>query len=171
MTATVTAALAPVRAALLDAARADAAAVRAQAERDAEQILRDATGRADAILDEARRRGRAEATALLAATEAGTARSARRAELVARRESLDALRARVATLLRECFTGPDAARIDARLRAQVRGLLGDEAAITAVDGGGMFGRTPGRFVDASVAVLAERAVEALGARVEQLWQA
>jgi vacuolar-type H+-ATPase subunit E/Vma4 len=170
LTATATAALGPVRTALLDAARADAAAVHARAKREAEAILRDATGRAEAILDEARARGRAEAGALLAVEDGRTHRNARQAELAARRENLDALRARVAALLRERFAGPEAARLDEHLRAQARQFLGDEAVITALDGGGVVGRAPGRFVDASVAVLAERAVEALGASAERLWR-
>ena len=162
-------ALAPVRDALLDAARADAAAACARADQEARQILDDATDHANGILAAARARGRAEAAAQLDEGRAQARRRARELELTACREAFDALRGRVADLLRERCAGPNAARATAHLQAAARAHLGDEAALTTADGDGVRGQAPGRFVDASFAVLADRAVEALGQRVEQLW--
>jgi hypothetical protein len=55
------AALAPVREALLRQARAEAAQVHADAERDAQQLVAQAQASADAVLAAARARGQTEA--------------------------------------------------------------------------------------------------------------
>ncbi len=165
------AALAPVRAALLAAARADAAATRERAEQEAGRIVADAAARAEELMGRARRRGRDAADAVAEAERARARRAVRGAELRGRREAYDALLDRVAQLLRARCAGPDGPRIADRLTAGARAFLGADAVTGPGGRGGVTGRAPGRVVDGSVTVLAERAVAALGAEVERLWPA
>lgn len=163
-------ALAPVRAALLERARADAARTLSDAQRDADALLGGARAEAEALLDSARARGAEEAAAVLAAERAHARRSVRAAELQVRREAYDELRERTAARLRERCAGPGGPALAARMAEHVRAVLGPDALIGAVPGGGVRGHLDGRFADCSVEALAERAVEALGPEVEALWE-
>jgi vacuolar-type H+-ATPase subunit E/Vma4 len=162
-------ALAPVRAALLERARADAARTLARAQRDADALLEGARAEADALLDAARSRGAEEAAAVLAAERSRTRRTTLTAELEVRREAYDELRERTAARLRERCAGPDGRVLTARMAERVRAALGPDAVIVPAPGGGVRGHVAGRFADCSVDALAERAVEALGPEVEALW--
>lgn len=162
-------ALAPVRDALLERARADAARTLAAAERDADTLLEGARAEADALLGAARARGAEEAAAVLAAERSRTRRTVRTAELQVRREAYDELRERTAARLREHCAGPEGRALTAWMAERVRAALGADAVIVPVPGGGVRGYVPGRFADCSVDALAERAVEALGSEVEALW--
>jgi hypothetical protein len=163
-------ALAPVRNALLERARSDAARTLSDAARDADAQLRRAHADADALLAEARTRGAEEAAATLHAERARTGRVVRAAELQARREAYDELRERTAARLRERCAGPDSPRVAERMAELVRAVLGPDTLLEAAPGGGVRGHVAGRFADCSVEALAERAVEALGAEVEALWK-
>jgi vacuolar-type H+-ATPase subunit E/Vma4 len=163
-------ALEPVRAALRERARSDAAHILAEAEHDSAELLGRARAEADALLDAARVRGEQEATAALAAERARSRRTVRAAQLRAHREAYDELRDRVAARLRERCAGPDGAVLTERMAGQVRAVLGAEAVITPAPGGGVRGRLAGRFADCSVDTLAERALDALGPEVEALWR-
>ncbi len=79
---------------------------RARAEHEARDILDEATDRAEKILGEAHARGQADAAARRDEERARAHRRARGLELAARGEAFDALRARVADVLRERCTGP-----------------------------------------------------------------
>ncbi|MEU8717419.1 hypothetical protein [Streptomyces sp. NPDC048663] len=56
-----------------------------------------------------------------------------------------------------------------RLAETARALLGAEARITVVAGGGITADVPGRHLDLSADVLADRALERMGARIASLW--
>ncbi|WP_316770628.1 hypothetical protein [Streptomyces sasae] len=58
---------------------------------------------------------------------------------------------------------------DNQLVQIARALLGADALITAVPGGGVTADVPGRHLDLSADTLADRALERLGARIESLW--
>ncbi|MGW1622493.1 hypothetical protein [Streptomyces sp. NPDC002172] len=64
---------------------------------------------------------------------------------------------------------PEASDPDERLARTARALLGADARITAVPGGGVTADVPGRHLDLSADTLADRALERLGARIESLW--
>ena len=168
--AIVSSALAPVRQALLERARSDAARLLARAEADAEDMLARARTAAATVVDEARARGEQEAAALLETERARSRATARAAELAARRAAYEQLRERTAALLRQRCTGPDRDRITERMSAAVRAVLGPDAALLPATGGGITGPHGGRFADCSLAVLADRAVGLLGAEVEWLWR-
>ncbi|MGY5051525.1 hypothetical protein ACWDE0_38965 [Streptomyces sp. 900105755] len=58
---------------------------------------------------------------------------------------------------------------DDPLARAARALLGADARITAVPGGGVTADVPGRHLDLSADALADRALERLGVRIESLW--
>jgi vacuolar-type H+-ATPase subunit E/Vma4 len=163
-------ALAPVRDALLGRARSDAARIVSEAERDAEAHVRQARAQSEVLLAKARARGAEEAAAVLQAERARTGRVVRAAELQIRREAYDELRERTAARLRERCAGPDGPALAERMAEQVRAVLGPEAVLVPLPGGGLRGHLAARFVDCSVETLAERAVEVLGDEVEALWE-
>ncbi|WP_158692621.1 hypothetical protein, partial [Streptomyces roseochromogenus] len=57
----------------------------------------------------------------------------------------------------------------ARLAETARAMLGAQARVSAVAGGGVTAEVPGRRVDLSADALADRALDRLGARAETLW--
>ncbi|MEV5955360.1 hypothetical protein AB0M11_16575 [Streptomyces sp. NPDC051987] len=58
---------------------------------------------------------------------------------------------------------------EGRLVEIARALLGADARITAVPGGGITADVPGRRLDLSADTLADRSLERMGARIESLW--
>jgi vacuolar-type H+-ATPase subunit E/Vma4 len=163
------AALAPVEEHLRYSGAARAAQIRAAAQREAAEIIGDARQRADAVIAQARAAGRAEA-APLAEAELSQARGrARSALLRVQRDAFDELRslvrAGVAGLPRQAGYDRVAARI-ARIAALA---AGPGATVTSVPAGGVVARSAGVVVDCSLQRLADRAVQALGADVRELW--
>ncbi len=159
-------ALAPLRRALLDGARADAERVRDEAEREAARAEEEAARRAAGILDEARRRGEADGAERLAAARASARRDARAVVLRAQRAAYDGLRrAAVEAVERDLARDEE----QARLRSLVVDLLGPDADLEVGADGDLRGTAPdGRVVDAS----AERLVDLALADVdlEGLWE-
>jgi vacuolar-type H+-ATPase subunit E/Vma4 len=166
-----TAALTPVREALLQRARADAAGLLADADRDAKRALAQARADAEAILAEARARGEAEASAVLAAQQAQSRREARNAELATQCDAYRELRNRVVARVRRLRDQPDYPVLRERLAAWVQSALGHDAVITEAASGGVVGQAPGRYLDCSLDAVAQRAVDSLNADLEGLWEA
>lgn len=164
------AALAPLRAALLDRARARAAATLADADADAAAILDRARTEAAGLLATARARGADEAARVLDVERDRSRGVVRAAELTARRRAYDDLRSAVAERLRRFCDGPGQGPAEDGLRTWLVGLLGPQVQVAASPGGGLVGSVPGRTVDASVDALADAALDALGAGAEELWQ-
>ncbi|MGW2250959.1 hypothetical protein ACWCXH_12240 [Kitasatospora sp. NPDC001660] len=161
-------ALAPVRAELLRAARADAEQALAEARRDAERALVAARVEAAAVLDRAVQAGTEEGEAAASAETARAARAARARELAAQGEAYAELCRRVAERVRERYEAePDAAE---RLARRARDLLGPDARITAHPDGGLLATAPGRLADLGLPALARRALDRLGAEAGTLWQ-
>lgn len=160
------AALAPVRDALLAAARADAADVLGKARQAAAQERRAADEEAARILSRARRDGAADAAAALAAELAGARQQARAVVLAARREGYEQLRAAARAAVSRLAAEPGYPPLRARLADAVRQALGAGADITEAPGGGVRGAVPGRRLDLSLTGLADRAVDEYGARLE-----
>ncbi|MFC5201094.1 hypothetical protein [Streptomyces kaempferi] len=160
-------ALDPVRAELLRAARADAAAVLDRARADAEETLRVARGTAERVLADARTLGAMDGHAAAVRERGRAAEDAWSAELAARAEVYADLRARVRSGVRQAMGG-GAVRPD-RLAETARALLGADARITGAPGGGVIADVPGRHLDLSADTLADRSLEQLGAQIESLW--
>jgi vacuolar-type H+-ATPase subunit E/Vma4 len=165
-TETQQAALAPLRQALLDAARSDAQRVRDEAERDAAGVVGEAARRAAEMGEEARRRGVADGEERLARSRAAARREARAVVLRAQRCAYDGLRAAAAEAVADLLR-PEGER--ARLRAVlVDALGGGEASVEESPDGGLRATAPdGRSVDASAQRLVDVALADLD--VEGLW--
>lgn len=162
----VQAALAPLRSALLARARAEAGQEVAEAERQADSLLTQARATAQAILDTAASLGRSDAETVIAAKRNQARRAARLRELAAQREVYDELHRRVAAAVARLADEPT---LRDRLLAEIRAVLGPDATVLDVPGGGVVGHVPGRRVDLSLRAVAERAVEELGGEVRELW--
>lgn len=159
--------LAPVRAALLAAARQEADRGEAQARARAAETLTAAAGRADAIVSAARAAGAADAEAV-ARIDLGRARRAARARtLRARREAYDRLRRESRQAVGRVRDEPGYAAIRATLTAAAQRLLGPDAEVVDAEGGGVIARTGSRRVDLSLRALADRAVDRVAAGLEQ----
>jgi vacuolar-type H+-ATPase subunit E/Vma4 len=159
-------ALAPVRAALLAEARAEAERALSAAHLDADATLARARAEARSILDLAADEGRADAARSIAAEHEKARRAARALELAAQRESYEELHRRVAAAVAHAFSEPG--RRD-QLVAAIRAELGADAIVRDAPGGGVRGEAAGRFVDLGVRAVTGRAVDALGDEVQALW--
>ncbi|MCQ4080611.1 hypothetical protein NGB36_08340 [Streptomyces sp. RB6PN25] len=160
-------ALAPVRTALLRAARTDADALLAQARADAAQTLDAVRAEAQAILDEARRQGEADGAAAARQLRMHAHRAARARQLAARSEVYAELRRQVTEGVRELRHAEEYPAIRDRLAARARRLLGPDASVEEHPGGGVVAVAPGRRVDLTLDALATRGLERCDA--EALW--
>ncbi|MET8763379.1 hypothetical protein [Lentzea sp. NPDC004782] len=166
MTAQQQEALAPVRAALLAGARAEAERELSAARLDADATLASARAKANSILAAAAEEGRADAVASIAAGHEKARRAARSIGLAAQREIYEELLERVTAAVARAFTEPDRR---AQLVAAVHAQLGADAIVRDAPGGGVTGEVAGRLVDLGVRAVAARAVDALGDEVRALW--
>jgi hypothetical protein len=163
------AALAPVRAGLLARAHADADAALAEADADADSALAEARQQAAAILADARARGERDAAVAEARERARARREARSTVLGAQRAAYEELRRRGEAAARALRTGPGYPALVASLSACARAELGPAAVIREHPDGGVVAEVPGRRLDATLAALADRALDGLGPDVQGLW--
>lgn len=163
-------ALDPVRSGLLRAAHADADALLARTEREAAARLDQARAEARAILDEARRQGEADGADAARDLLVRARREARSRTLSARRKPYEDLRREAAERVRELRRADGYAALRERLEQRARVLLGTGAEVTEHADGGVVAQVPGRRVDLSLTVLAERALDSMGAEVRSLWE-
>lgn len=160
-------ALDPVRAALLATARHDADQRVAQAQARAAEILAAARERAAGIICAARDAGIADAETVLATERAKSRRAARARTLQARRRAYEQLRLRSREAVVRMRDEPGYAGIRATLTAVASRLLGPAAEIVEADGGGVIARAADRRIDLSLTALADRAVDAVAARLDE----
>ncbi len=163
--------LGPVRDALLDDAKAEAAHLLEQAHRDADSYQTSAQADIDQQLDRARNRADASAQAhhqqLLA--------QARHQASAIIMEAQEAARVQLVTQLRHeamhLRDDPRYTRLLDGLAAAARQQLGPAATITRdpVDVGGVIGRAGDQSVDYTLPALAERALGPLGQEAVALW--
>jgi hypothetical protein len=159
-------ALAPVRQALLGAARIEADRLRTTAEQERERKLTTARQRANRIRAEARDRGQADADEAGATDEAVAGRAGRHLILRARRDAYEHLRQAVEYRVAGWMAEP---AVDAELRARVAGALGPGISLAAIPGG-LAGTTGGRRVEITASALTDEALQELGTSAEKLWQ-
>ncbi len=157
--------------ALLDDARAVAGRALKEADDDARARLAHAQAEADALLARARAQGEAEGRLEAGRDEALERTLARMEVLAARREAYDQLRhrARAAALALRSEAGYG--ELLEHLAAAARRDLGFEAEleIDPPQEGGVRASADGRRVDYTLAALADRCVDDLGAGLKRLW--
>ncbi|MGZ4719131.1 hypothetical protein [Oryzihumus sp.] len=163
-----TAALGPVREALLAAAHEEARRTVAAAEESAGAILQEVRDQARADLDAARSEGEAEAAAALAGEAARARRSARGLLLAAQQEAWEAARQAVADAALALQEDPGWPAMRARLRQRAVEVLGPQARVQDVPGG-VVAEDAGRRVDLTAPSLALARLEALGADAAEVW--
>lgn len=163
------AALGPVRAALLAAARADAAKVVQEAESQRDELLARARRTADELVAAARAAGEADASATLAARIAQSRREARRSVLIAQRDLYDELRRRCRAAASALAGTPEYEAMRRRLVDEARQELGPEATIGDSPDGGIVATAGSERVDLSLPALADRALDRSGPEVAGLW--
>lgn len=161
--------LAPVRAALLAAARAQAGRRLAAADAEADAVLAAARAQAAAMVEQARTEGAADATIALAGARARARREARAIVMAARRDAYRSVREAGRAAVRRLRAEPGYPGLRDRLATALRGRLGPDPLVVEGATGGMVAETAGRRVDYSLDGFADRAVDALGAELEGLW--
>jgi vacuolar-type H+-ATPase subunit E/Vma4 len=161
--------LAPVRQALLDTARTEAARTLAEADADCASVLARSRAEADTILAEARARGEADAADLLAAERRKARRQARTVVLAAQRAAYDQLHAQLVVGVQALRRDPAYARWREQVTEQVRAALGPDAVVTEAPQGGVLAESGGRRAATTLADLAERALDRLGPDLAGLW--
>jgi vacuolar-type H+-ATPase subunit E/Vma4 len=164
-------ALAPVRARLLRATRAEASRILAAARQQADDILRQARRDAAETVDRARARGEAEAAAAAAAERARARDQARSIVLGARQQAYQDLLAQVLATAGELRTEPGYQGLLTRLTAMATRAAGPDAAVTVQPEGGVVARSRDVVVDCTLPRLAALAVDELGDQVRKLWTA
>lgn len=159
------AALGPLRAVLLAAARAESDAVQASCTAECLELAESARRQADAVLKEARARGTEDGALRLATDRARIQREARQVLLAAQRTAYDDLRQSAKTAIRELMQDPVER---ARLAEALRLRLGSGVVIHEHADGGLVGEsTDGRVVDASVETLVDAALSNVD--LQSLW--
>lgn len=163
------AALAPVRAHMLRAARAEADRIVDQARIQAATIVRQARRGADETVERARAQGQADIAPAAAAEQSRGREQARSIVLSAQREVHEELRARVLAAVVGLRDEPGYERLLARLTAMAVQAAGPDAMITVQPAGGVVARSRGVLVDCTLPRLADWAVDALDGQVRELW--
>lgn len=162
--------LEPVRASLLEQARAEAAARVDAARREADERRSSARAEADGLLRRVLGE-REEATAAARSRSLLRARrEARAIVLHARRDAYEELRAAALAAAADLRARPDYPRLRDRLAAAARERLGPDAEVTEPEGGGVLARAGERLVDCSLPVLVQRRLADLGPDLEDLWK-
>ncbi|TCC21604.1 V-type ATP synthase subunit E family protein [Kribbella sindirgiensis] len=171
LSADAAAALAPVRAALLAAASADADEVVRRAEAQRSELLARARRTADELVAAARAEGEADATAILAVRLAQSRREARRSALSAQRALYDELRDRCRAAAAVLAGTAEYQGLRRQLADRAREQLGSDADVVDSPDGGIVASAGTERVDLSLPVLVDRALARSGPEVAALWTA
>lgn len=157
--------LAPLQAALVTRARAEAGAMVSAAEAEGQAALATAQAQADTLLADARRQGEADGADVLAAERAAARRAARSGLLAAQRGVYDELVRQARHTVRTLLDQPGNR---SRLESALRRRLGDSVEVVGAPDGGLLARAAdGRTIDASVAAVADSALDTVD--LEELW--
>lgn len=161
-------ALAPVRAALLRRASAQAAQLLADARGAADVLLEQARQDAASTISQAQAEGRAQAAPLARAEISRGHREARVAALRAELRARDELEHRIGTAIISLKDEPGYDELRDGLAELALRVAGPGATISEHPAGGVVARAPGVLVDCSLPRLAQQAIEALGPRISEL---
>ena len=162
------AALAPVRAALLRSASAEAGRTLAAARSTAGALRVQARADAADTVSRAREEGRAQAAPLALAELSRGRREARAILLGAELRARDEMEGRIRSAIVGLRNEPGYGVVRDTLSELARRAAGPGATVTEHPAGGVVARAPGVLVDCSLARLAERAIEVLGPRIREL---
>ncbi|MGZ4610155.1 MAG: hypothetical protein ACXV2H_07855 [Actinomycetes bacterium] len=162
--------LAAVRAALLAAATADAQRVLAGVDAEVAEARAAAEERAAALRDAAAAQAAADAATIAAEARARARRQERAILLAAQRSAYEQLRAQARAAVRDLRRDPGYPALLTRLTAAARQRLGPTALVREHPDGGVLAEDGGRRLSLTLDAATDRAVDALGAEVEQLWQ-
>jgi len=169
MAVTQEAALAPVRAYLLGAARREAGRIVADARAEAAGIVGQARRDGEAAVAAARSEGRARGASLGAAERNRGRSQAQSIVLAARRAAEVRLREQVMAAVARLPGEVGYAGLMARLSWLAADAAGPGATVTPSPAGGVVARSGQVVVDCSLPRLADQAIDALGGRVRELW--
>jgi len=158
-------ALAPLRAALVAAATAEADGMREAAQADARRRLEEARHRADALVAEARAQGESDAAWVLAGERTLARRAARGLVLAAQRDAYERVHREALVAVRALLVDPTARD---RLAELLRTRLPGATVRTLEDGGLAADTADGRSADASAEALVALALRAFDGR--RLWE-
>jgi vacuolar-type H+-ATPase subunit E/Vma4 len=160
--------LAPVRATLLAEASAAGEAELTQAEAEARRQVEAAQTEGRQILDDARRRGLADAAAETRVAASHARREARGIVLAAQREAYDQLVHACEEQLRGLLEGPQGSGLIATLTQLAEEAVGAGAVLTQ-SASGVAADEGSRHIELTVEGLARHAVDELLDEVPQLW--
>jgi len=163
------AALAPVRARMLETASTEADRITARARIEAARLVRNAHRGAAEMVARARAQGRADGAPAAAAERSRGREQARSIALGAQREALEKLRGQVLDAVSDLRTEPGYDQLLTRLAAMAARAAGPDATVTVQPAGGVLARSAGLVVDCTLPRLAGLAVDALGDQVRDLW--
>ncbi len=163
--------LSSVRDALLAQAHRDAAAVLSDADAAVAATMDAARAEAAALRAQARERGELDAAAILAGERAKTARRVRQIVLAQRQIAYESLRRRARDAVSELRHDPSYPALLDALRERVTRELGPEAHLWEHERGGIVGEAEGRSVQYTLDDLADLVVDELGPELEELWSA
>lgn len=161
-------ALAPVRAAMLGRASAEAGQLLASARDAAEALLEQARRDAGEMVRKAGEEGRAQAAPLALAELSRGRREARAALLRAEQRAQADVEGRILAAITGLKTEPDYPELRDRLAELALQAAGPGATVTEHRMGGVVARAPGILVDCSLPRLAQQVTEMLGPRIRQL---
>lgn len=164
--------LAPVSAALLSAAREEAAAVLRRASDEGRALRERAEAEAEAVVGAARDQAERAAARELAAARGSAHRQAHELVMAGRARAYGELLSRCRSEADALAQRPDYQDVIAGLSSVARRLLGGSAEIV-VDGAGQRGVlavSGSREVDLRLTTLVDRAVAGLGGAIEELWR-
>ena len=161
-------ALAPVRAALLRSASAQAAQILADARRAADALREQARRDAASMITQAQAEGRAQAGPLARAEISRGHREARAAVLRAQLCARGELEHRIESAVTGLKDEPGYNELRDRLAELALQAAGPGATMSEHPAGGVVARAPGVLVDCSLPKLAQQAIEALGPRASEL---
>ena len=163
------AALAPVRAYLLDAARREAGRILEAARAQAGEITEQARRAGEEAIAAARSEGQARGASLGAAEQSRGRSQARSIVLSARRAAEVRLREEVMAAAARLPDEAGYAGLLARLSRRAADAAGPDATVTPSPAGGVVARSSRVIVDCSLPRLADQAVDALGGQLRELW--
>ncbi len=161
-------ALAPVRAALLDGASAEAGKLVAGARSAAAALLTQAQQDAAVRISQARDEGRTQAAQLVRAELSRGHREARAVVLGAQLRAEAEAEGRIRSAITGLKDEPGYATLRERLAGLALQAAGPGAAVTEHPAGGVLASAPDLLVDCSLPTLAARAITALAPRIREL---
>ncbi len=161
--------LEPVRRALLDAARKDAARALDDAVRDADGTRRRAAAAEQQVEDEARASGASDGELEVAGSRRRLRSEAQATVLAAQRDAYLELLARVRGRLAAMRDDESYPQLRQRLVERANATLGPDATIIDAPEGGIVASLQGRTLVLTLPVLADGVATSMGSAIEGLW--